>query len=51
MAHSTEPQLSGKHPDRAISTPEEDRYGFTYIATELAGAIRGSGREGSARTH
>lgn len=48
MAHSTEPQLSGKHPDRAVSTPEEDRYGFTYIATELARAIQGIGREGSA---
>lgn len=48
MAHSTEPQPSGKHPDRAVSTPEEDRYGFTYIATELARAIQGIGREGSA---
>lgn len=48
MAHSTKPQSSGKHPDRAVSTPEEDRYGFTHIATELARAIQGIGREGSA---
>lgn len=48
MAHSTEAPPSGKHPDRAVSTPEEDRYGFTYIATELARAIQGIGREGSA---
>lgn len=48
MAHSTEPQSSGKHPDRAVSAPEEDLYGFTYIATELARAIQGIGREGSA---
>lgn len=36
------------HPDRAVSTAEEDCYGFTHIATELARAIQGIGREGSA---
>lgn len=37
-----------KHPDRAVNTAEEDCYGFTHIATELARAIQGIGREGSA---
>lgn len=37
-----------KHADRAVSKAEEDCYGFTHIATELARAIHGIGREGSA---
>lgn len=48
MSQTTEQQSSGKHPDRAVSTAEEDCYGFTHIATELARAIQGIGREGSA---
>lgn len=36
------------HPDRAVITPDEDRYGFTHIAAELVKAIKGIGREGSA---
>lgn len=40
--------LQGQHPDRAVCSADEDRYGFTYIATQLAVAVRGIGREGSA---
>ncbi|ENR9640710.1 NTPase [Salmonella enterica] len=48
MSQTAEQQQSGKHPDRAVSTADEDCYGFTHIATELARAIQGIGREGSA---
>ncbi|MFA4105771.1 KAP family NTPase [Serratia nevei] len=48
MTHSPQENRQGQHPDRAISNKEEDRYGFTHIATELARAIQGIGREGSA---
>ena len=48
MTHSPQENRQGQHPDRAISHKDEDRYGFTYIATELARAIQGIGREGSA---
>lgn len=47
MAHTPERQPQGQHPDRAVCNKDEDRYGFTYIATELARAIQGIGREGS----
>lgn len=48
MTLTTEQQPSGKHPDRAVSIREEDHYGFTHIATQLALSIQGIGREGSA---
>lgn len=48
MTLKTEQQPSGKHPDRAVSIRDEDRYGFTHIATQLALSIQGIGREGSA---
>ncbi|WP_074165106.1 P-loop NTPase fold protein [Enterobacter kobei] len=48
MADTIEYKLQGKHPDRAVRTAEEDRYGFNHIATQLARAIQGIGREGSA---
>ncbi|WP_079007675.1 KAP family P-loop NTPase fold protein [Serratia marcescens] len=48
MTHSPQENRQGQHPDRAISNKDEDRYGFTHIATELARAIKEIGREGSA---
>lgn len=48
MTHSPQENRQGQHPDRAIGHKDEDRYGFTHIATELARAIQGIGREGSA---
>ena len=48
MTHTPEEKPQGQHPDRAVISKDEDRYGFTYIATELARAIQGIGREGSA---
>ncbi|MGP1047110.1 P-loop NTPase fold protein [Serratia sp. CY55921] len=48
MTHSPQENRQGQHPDRAIGHENEDRYGFTYIATELARAIKEIGREGSA---
>lgn len=48
MTHTPEEKPQGQHPDRAVISKDEDRYGFTYIATELACAIQGIGREGSA---
>lgn len=48
MTGNKKHQPQGKHPDRAVSSPEEDRYGFSHIATQLARAIQGIGREGSA---
>ncbi|HGM7056994.1 KAP family P-loop NTPase fold protein [Serratia marcescens] len=48
MTHSPQEKRQGQHPDRAISNKDEDRYGFTHIATELARAIKEIGREGSA---
>ncbi|EHZ5448812.1 NTPase [Escherichia coli] len=40
--------LQGQHPDRAICSADEDQYGFIHIATQLAVAVKGIGREGSA---
>lgn len=48
MTYSSQENRQGQHLDRAIRHNNEDRYGFTYIATELARAIQGIGREGSA---
>ncbi|WP_318386265.1 P-loop NTPase fold protein [Enterobacter sp.] len=48
MTNTTGHKRQGNHPDRAVNTPDEDRYGFTHIATQLAKAIKGIGREGSA---
>lgn len=48
MTHSPQENRQGQHPDRAIRHNDEDRYGFTHIATELARAIKEIGREGSA---
>lgn len=48
MTHSPQENRQGQHPDRAIRHKDEDSYGFTHIATELARAIQGIGREGSA---
>lgn len=48
MTHSPQENRQGQHPDRAIGHENEDRYGFTHIATELARAIKEIGREGSA---
>ncbi|HGE6701300.1 KAP family P-loop NTPase fold protein [Serratia bockelmannii] len=48
MTHSPQENRQGQHPDRAIRNNDEDRYGFTHIATELARAIKEIGREGSA---
>lgn len=48
MTHSPQENRQEQHPDRAIRHKDEDRYGFTHIATELARAIQGIGREGSA---
>lgn len=49
MAHSTEPQPFGKHPDRAVSTQEEDRYGFnTSLPSSPRYSGYRSGGEGSA---
>lgn len=48
MNNITGHKWQGNHPDRAVSTQDEDRYGFTHIATHLAKAIKGIGREGSA---
>lgn len=48
MTHSPQENRQEQHPDRAIRHKDEDSYGFTHIATELARAIQGIGREGSA---
>lgn len=48
MTHSPQENRQGQHPDRAIGHEDEDRYGFTHIATELARAVKEIGREGSA---
>lgn len=48
MAHSPQENRQGQHPDRAIGHEDEDRYGFTHIATELARAVKEIGRKGSA---
>ncbi|WP_273866251.1 KAP family P-loop NTPase fold protein [Serratia ureilytica] len=48
MTRSLQENRQGQHPDRAIHHKDEDSYGFTHIATELARAIQGIGREGSA---
>ncbi|EJD6042831.1 NTPase [Providencia rettgeri] len=34
--------------DKPVTAPDEDRYGFRYVAQQLAHAIAGIGREGSA---
>lgn len=34
--------------DAAVQSPAEDRYGFTHVAKQLALAIEGLGRDGSA---
>lgn len=34
--------------DQSVSHPEQDRYGFRHIATQLAQSVRAIGREGSA---
>lgn len=48
MTRTPEEKQQGQYPDRAVCNKEEDRHGFTHIATELAHAIQGIGREGSA---
>ncbi len=48
MTHKPEEKPLGKHLDRAVISRDEDRYGYSHIATELAHAIHGIGREGSA---
>lgn len=48
MTNTTGHKRQGSHPDCAVNTPDEDRDGFTHIATQLAKAIKGIGREGSA---
>ncbi|MEN0569826.1 P-loop NTPase fold protein [Serratia nevei] len=48
MTHSPQENRQGQHPDRAIGHEDEDRYGFTHIAIELARAVKEIGREGSA---
>lgn len=48
MMLSPEEKQKRQHPDRAVCHKDEDRYGFTHIATQLALAIQGIGREGSA---
>ncbi|CAI2535899.1 KAP family NTPase [Serratia liquefaciens] len=48
MTQSPQENRQGQHHDRAICNKDEDSYGFTHIATELARAIQGIGREGSA---
>lgn len=48
MTQSPQENRQGQHHDRAIRHKDEDSYGFTHIATELARAIQGIGREGSA---
>lgn len=39
MTSTTGHKRQGNHPDRAVSTPDEDRYGFTAIAQGLASSI------------
>lgn len=34
--------------DQSVSHPDQDRYGFRYIATQLAQSVQAIGREGSA---
>ncbi|MEY0288811.1 P-loop NTPase fold protein [Providencia rettgeri] len=34
--------------DKPVTDPDEDRYGFRYVVQQLAHAIAGIGREGSA---
>ena len=34
--------------DQSVSRPEQDRYGFRYVAAQLAQSVRAIGREGSA---
>lgn len=48
MTRTPEEKQQGQYPDRAVCNKEEDRYGFTHIATGSARAIQGIGREGSA---
>lgn len=45
---NTGSKTAGKHLDRAVISKDEDRYGYSHIATELAHAIQGIGRKGSA---
>ncbi|MEB7830363.1 KAP family NTPase [Klebsiella quasipneumoniae] len=48
MTQTPEVKPQGKHLDRAVISEDEDRYGYSHIATELAHAIQGIGRKGSA---
>lgn len=34
--------------DQSVTRPEQDRYGFRYVATQLAQSVQAIGREGSA---
>lgn len=34
--------------DASVTHPDEDRYGFTHVARQLARSIKGIGRDGSA---
>lgn len=42
--HSAKPVM----PDRPVSHPDEDRYGFRHVAQQLARSVMGVGREGCA---
>ncbi|EMB4295540.1 hypothetical protein U9D55_003878 [Enterobacter roggenkampii] len=48
MTQTPEEKLPGQHLDRAVISKYEDRYRYSHIAIELAHAIQGTGREGSA---
>lgn len=34
--------------DQSVTRPEQDRYGFRYVAAQLAQSVQAIGREGSA---
>lgn len=50
MTDESTEQQAGYAPglDASVNHPNEDRYGFTHIANQLARSIKGIGRDGSA---